>query len=71
MMLNAEKRTIKQFADSVDQDQPPAFAQADHRRHCPLTESTDYVVYVDEQRVPRSDSMDSHGVLNLLCFFMT
>ena len=35
-----------------------ANAQADKSLHCPLTESMDTVVYVDEQRMSRSDCTD-------------
>ena len=39
-----------QFVDNIGPDQP-AFLQADQRLCCPLTESMDIVVYVDEQNV--------------------
>ena len=35
--------------------------------HCPLTESMDTVVYVDEQRMLRSDCIDAHADLDLCC----
>ena len=37
-----------QLADNAGPD-----AQADRGLHCPLTESMDTVVYVDEQRISR------------------
>ena len=42
-----------------------AFAQAGLVLRCPLTESMDTVVYVDEQRMSRSDCMDAHAELDL------
>ena len=47
-----------------------AFAQADQGLRCPLTESMDIVVYVDEQRMSRSDSTDAHAHLDLRCSHM-
>ena len=34
---------------------------------CPLTESVDTVVYVDEQKMLRLDCIDAHADLDLLC----
>ena len=39
----------------------------EHSLHCPLTESVDTVVYVDEQTMPRTDCSDEHAVLDLRC----
>ena len=44
--------------------------QADQGLHCPLTESVDTVVYVDKQRLSRSDCMDAHTPLDLCCSHM-
>ena len=44
-----------------------AYAQADLGLRCPLTESGDSVVYVDEQKMPRLDCTDAHADLDL-CF---
>ena len=38
--------------------------------HCTLTESTDSVLYVDEQRMSRSDCKDVHVLLDLHCSYM-
>ena len=43
-----------QFADSAGQDQ-----QADLGLHCPLRESMDTVIYLYEQRLSRSDCIES------------
>ena len=43
-----------QFSDSAGQDQ-----QADLGLHCPLRESMDTVIYLYEQRLSRSDSIES------------
>ena len=42
-----------------------ASAQADHGLHCPLTESVDTVVSVDEKRMLRSDCTHAHANLDL------
>ena len=42
-------------------------AQADLGLRCPLTESVDTVVYVDEQKMPRLDCKDAHADLDLHC----
>ena len=51
------------------------FMQADLGLSCPLTESVDTVVhvhvYVDNQRMPRSDCMDSYADADLCCSHMT
>ena len=53
-----------QFADNAGPDQP-SFMQAD-KDHCwALTESKDAVVYVDQQRMSRSDCTDVHTDLDL------
>ena len=39
--------------------------QADQGLRCPLTESINTVVYVDEQRMLRSDYTDAHTDLDL------
>ena len=49
------KRALMQFADSAGQDQ-----QADLGLHCPLRESMDTVIYLYEQRLSRSDCIESH-----------
>ena len=41
-----------------------AFVQADLGVRCPLTESVDTVVYVNEQRISRSDCTDAHADLD-------
>ena len=51
-----KKRALIQFVDNAGPDQPAH--QADLGLHCPLTESMDTVVYVDEQRMSRSDCTD-------------
>ena len=38
---------------------------------CPLTESMDTVVYVDEQRMHRSDCMVAHADLEFRCSLIT
>ena len=48
-----------------------AIAQADQDLHCPLTKSMDSVVYVDEQRMIRSDCTDTHADLDYRCLHMT
>ena len=50
--------TLIQFADN---------AQADLSLRCPLTESMNAVVYVDEQRILRSDCTDAYADLDLCC----
>ena len=42
-------------------------AQADLGLRCPLIESVDIVVYVDEQKMPRLDCTDAHTDLDLCC----
>ena len=41
-----------------------AFVQADLGLCFPPAELMDIVIYVDEQRMPRSDSMDAHAHLD-------
>ena len=48
------KRALMQFADSAGQDQ-----QADLGLHCSLRESMDTVIYLYEQRLSRSDCIES------------
>ena len=56
------------FADNAGPDQPAhLLTQADLGLRCPLTESMDTVVYVDEQRMIRSDCTDAHADLDLRC----
>ena len=43
------------------------FAQADQGLQCQLTESMDTVVYMDEQRMPKSDCAEAHDHLDLCC----
>ena len=38
--------------------------------HCLLTESMDIVVYVNKQRMPRSDCTDAQAHLDLRCSHM-
>ena len=52
------------FADNAGPDQP---AHTDLGLRCPLTESMATVVYVDEQKMPRSDCTDAHSHLDLRC----
>ena len=40
---------------------------SDQGLHCPLTESMDTVVYVNEQTMLRSDCMHAHADLDLHC----
>ena len=49
-----------QFADNADPDQPAGM-------RCPLTESLDTIVYVNEQRMSRPDWTDAHADLDLRC----
>ena len=44
-----------------------AFAQASLGLRCPLTESMDTVVYVDQQRMPKTDCMDALAHPDLRC----
>ena len=46
------------------------FAQADVDLRCPLTESADTVVYIEEQRMSGSDCTDAHARLDLCCSHM-
>ena len=55
------KRALMQFVDNAGPD------QVDQGLHCPLTQSMDGVVYVNEQRMLRSDCMDAHVGLDLCC----
>ena len=48
-----------------------AFTQANQGLHCPLSESMDIVVYVDEQRMSRSNCTDAHAHTDLRCWHMT
>ena len=50
-----------QFLDNAGPDQPVH----------PLTESMDTIVYVNEQRILRSDCMDVYTDLNLQCSHIT
>ena len=43
------------------------YIQAGQGLHCPLTESMDTVVYVDEQRMLRSGCIDAHADLDCHC----
>ena len=43
------------------------FAQADLSLRCPLRESFDTVVYVDERRMLKSDCTDEHVDQDLYC----
>ena len=47
------------------------FTQADMGFRCPLTESMDTVIYIDEQRMPTSDCTYSHADLDLRYLHMT
>ena len=58
-----------QFADSAGPD-PCAFVQTDQGLYCPLTESLNIVVYVDEQRMSRSDCTGAHAHLDCRCSIM-
>ena len=44
-----------------------AYAQTDLGLHCLLTEGMDTVVYVDEQRMSRSDCSGAHSHLDIAC----
>ena len=55
------KMAFMQFADNTGTD-----AQADQCLCCPLTESVDTVVYVDQLMMLRSDCTDAHADLGLL-----
>ena len=54
-----------EFADNAGPDKPA------HQRRlisgCPLTESVDTIVYVDEQKMPRLYCTYAHGHLKLRC----
>ena len=52
------------------QDKFSVFAQADLGLRYPLTESMDTLIYVDEQRMPRSDCINAHYDLGLQCSHM-
>ena len=58
------KSVLKRFADSVDPDQPA------RELRCPLTESMDPVVFVDEERMSRSDCRNTHARLGFRCSYM-
>ena len=47
-----------------------ANAQADQDLSCPLAELMNIVVYVDEQRMSRSDCTDGHDHLDIRCSHM-
>ena len=47
------------------------FAQAELGLHCPLSASMDTVVYVEQQRMRRSDCTDPHADLGLQCSRMS
>ena len=47
-----------------------AYAQTDQGLRCPLTESMD-TVYVDEQRMCRSDCSDAHAHLDIRCLHLS
>ena len=53
---------LLQFADNTGPDQP-----AHKCLHCQHTELVDTVVYVDRQRLLRSDCIDAHADLDLRC----
>ena len=55
-----------QFAGNTDPDQP-VHLQADQDFHCLFTDSMDIVVYVEDQRMSRSDCTDVHIHLDLCC----
>ena len=61
LYVQRTKRTLIYFADNVGPDQD---------RHCPLIESIDTDVYVDEQRMSRSDCTDEPADLDLRCSHM-
>ena len=60
------KRTLMQFTDNAGPDQP-AHTQADLGLRFPDWRIKDTIVYVDEQRMLRSDCTDAHAHLDLRC----
>ena len=56
MMRNARNNTLKRFADNAGPDQGI---------RCHLTESIDIVIYVDGQKMFRSNSTDAHAQADL------
>ena len=71
MSYNAQrrKRALIQICGQRRPWSACAFAQAYQRLryHGPFTESMDTVLYVDEQRILRSDCTDAHADLDLSC----
>ena len=65
-MRNARKRPLCNFRTTQARS-ACAKAQADQGLRCPLTESMDIVVHVDEQRIYRSDCTDVHAHQDLSC----
>ena len=63
------KMALLQFADNAGPDQLH-ICIADQGLHCPHTESMDTVVYVEEERMSRSDCTDVHAHLDLPCLYM-
>ena len=61
------KRALMQFCGQRRPRSACANAQAELGLHCPLTELMNTVVYVDEQRMLRSDCTDAHVDLDLRC----
>ena len=64
-----KKRALMQFAGNAGPDQH-SNAQADQDLRCPFTVSIDNVVYVNEQRMTRSDCTDAHAHLDRHCSLM-
>ena len=64
-MRNAQNVAFIQFAYKAG---PEKLAQADLNLRCPLTESMDSVVYVDEQKHSRSDCINAHAHLDICCW---
>ena len=60
------KRALMKFAVNAGPDQP-MHAQVALVLHCPLTESVDTIVYVDEQKMPRVVCTDVQADLQLCC----
>ena len=56
-------RVLMQFADYAGPDQPGLIQGL----HCLLAESVDTVVYLNEQRMLRSNCKDLHADLDLHC----
>ena len=64
IMRNARKGPLCNMRETQ------ARSAGDNGLRCPLTESMDNVVYVDEQRRPWSDCADAQSDLGLRCSHM-